>query len=136
MSATTSYLAGVLATAALSALVALTLDRPLRSILVELCGSPARAGFWSALARVVIVGVPLIFALNVQPDTVADVPAALAIAAQLKWSLIGIVTAVVVLGLILAAFVPRPVFAPSAPQVPPQANPPIGRPPAGEGRSS
>jgi len=134
MTATTPYLAGVILTAAIGAFVVLTLDRPLRAILVELCGSRGRAAFWSALARVVIVAVPLIFALNVQPEPGADVPALLSVATQLKWSLIGIVLATVVVGLILAAYVPKPSALP--PQVAPGANPPLHPLRPGQGRES
>jgi len=105
MNATTPFVTGVILTGAVSALVVLTLDRPLRNILVELCGTRGRAAFWSALSRVVLVAVPLIFALAVQPDPDADVPVVLALATQLKWALIGVVLATVVLGMLLAGFI-------------------------------
>lgn len=118
MNPTTPFVAGVILTGAVCALVVLTLDRPLRTILVELCGTPGRARFWSALSRVVLVAVPLIFALNAQPDPDADVPVVLGLATQLKWALIGVVLAAVVLGLLLAAFITTAAALPAA-QPPP-----------------
>jgi|GEM_PF-454567 len=116
MNATTPFIAGVILTGVVCALVVLTLDRPLRRILVELCGTQGRAGFWSALSRVVLVALPLILALNAQSDADADGPVVLALATQLKWALIGVVAAAVVLGLLLAAFISMAVaFPPGEP---------------------
>lgn len=115
MNATTPFVAGVILTGAVSALVALTLERPLKNILVELCGTHPRAGFWSALWRVVLVAVPLIFALGVQPDPEANAPVVLALATQLKWALIGVVLATVVLGMLLAGFISGSSVFPPAP---------------------
>ena len=115
MNAMTPYLAGVVLTAFLGALVVVTLDRPLRTVLVELCGTRGRAGFWSAVSRVVLVAVPLILALNVQPDPDSDLPVVLAMATQLKWGLVGVVLATVVLALLLAAFITTAAVFPAPP---------------------
>jgi len=109
-----TVLAGVALTAAICALVVLTLGRPLRTILIELCGTPERAVFWSAFSRVVLCAVPLIFALHFQPEPGAGVPVVLALATQLQWGLIGVVIAVVVLGLVLGAFVLADAFGTAA----------------------
>src|SRR5262245_33812874 len=113
MTVTTPFVAGVILTVAVSALVVLTLDRPLKNILVELCGTRGRAVFWSALSRVVLVAVPLIFALGAQPDPTEEAPVVLSLATQLKWSLIGVVLATVVLGLLLAWFISGSTLSPA-----------------------
>lgn len=40
----------------------------LKNLLVELCGTEERASFWLAFSNVTLVLVPLIFALDYQPE--------------------------------------------------------------------
>jgi hypothetical protein len=120
------YLAGVALTGAASVFVVLTLNRPLRSILIELCGTAERAIFWVALSRIVLIALPVIFALQFPPDPAENTSAVMALAMQLKWGLIGVVTVAGVLGLMLAAFIPSKMPPPAPASAPAHApNPTI-----------
>ena len=99
------YIVGIAVTGGAGAAVALTLNRSLRGLLIELCGTAERAAFWIALARVVLVALPLIVALQFPPDP-GDPSAVIAIARQLKWGLVGIVAVAGALGMVLLAFIP------------------------------
>ena len=78
---------------------------PLRTQLRELCGNAERAEFWTVFSNVAVILTPAIFAMLVEPAT--DAPPLLAVTAQLKWGLIGLVGSVLMLGWILSRFIPR-----------------------------
>ncbi len=92
------FLCGLGATVLASLLVVFYLHSHLRSILIDLCGTVERAKFWAAFTNVAFLLVPLIFALNFSPEF-GPRSAVLQIAAQLKAALIGLVVAVLVVGL-------------------------------------
>jgi hypothetical protein len=98
MNATTVFALGSLATLAIGAAVVLYLRRPLRNILVELCGNEERAEFWAAFSAVVVGVVPVIFAMACHPAPGPDTPAVFELADQLKWGLIGLTGSVLMLG--------------------------------------
>lgn len=50
---------------------------------------------------------PLIFAMEYTPELKGGAPAVLEVAAQLKWALAGLLSAVVVLGWVLGRFIRR-----------------------------
>jgi len=108
MSAATIFLIGVTTTALTSLLVVVYLRRPLRSILTDLCGTIERANFWLAFCNVTLVLVPLIFALSSQPEVEANRSAVFEVGSQLRWALIGLVVSVVILGIVIGRFIPRP----------------------------
>lgn len=83
------------------------LNGPLRKQLLELCGNAERVAFWAAFANVTVVLTPAIFAMSVEPESVAPIPPLLAIAQQLKWGFVGLVMSVLTLGWILSRFLPR-----------------------------
>ena len=83
------------------------LNNPLRKQLLELCGTAERVAFWAAFANVTVVLMPAIFAMSVEPGAGASTPPLLAIAQQLKWGFIGLVTSVLTMGWILSRFIPR-----------------------------
>jgi len=80
---------------------------PLRSLLLELCGTKERASFWLAFSNVTLVLTPLIFALGYTPETGPEKSLIFEMAAQLKYSLIGFVIALGAIGLVLFRFIPR-----------------------------
>ena len=41
----------------------------LRQVLADLCGTEARAQFWTAFSNVLLISLPIIFALNYRPET-------------------------------------------------------------------
>jgi len=101
------FLTGLAATLATSLAIVAYLRGPLRSILVELCGTRERATFWVAFSNVALALVPLIFAMQYTPDLQGGTTAVLEVAAQLKWALAGLLSAVAVLGWVLSRFIRR-----------------------------
>jgi hypothetical protein len=107
MNATTVFALGSLATLSIGAAVVLYLRRPLRNILVELCGNEERAEFWTAFSAVVVGVVPVIFAMACHPAPGPDTPAVLELADQLKWGLIGLTASVLMLGWVVGRSIVR-----------------------------
>ena len=107
MNATTVFALGSLATLAIGAAVVLYLRRPLRNILVELCGNEERAEFWTAFSAVVVGVVPVIFAMACHPAPGSDTPAVFELADQLKWGLIGLTASVLMLGWVVGRSIVR-----------------------------
>jgi hypothetical protein len=104
MSAATVFLIGLAITLASALVVVMYLRRPLKTILVDLCGTVERAEFWLAFSNVTLTLVPLIFALNYRPE---NQPLIFAISSQLERALVGLAGSVVVLGLVLSRFISR-----------------------------
>ncbi len=109
------FLSGVGGSALVALGVAIYLRPHLKSILSELCGTSERARFWVAFSNVALVLFPLIFALNNWPDRESRASAILEIGTQLKWALIGLVAAVLVLGFVIGSFIARSAKPPAAP---------------------
>jgi len=79
----------------------------LNHLLVELCGTEERAGFWLVFSNVILVLVPLIFALDYKPEFEPDRNFVFEMAAQFKQAIVGFVVALGSLGVILFQFIPR-----------------------------
>ena len=101
------FLVGLAVTMLIALAIVAYLRGPLYSILVELCGNRERAVFWVAFSNVTLALLPLIFAMQYTPDATPGTSAVLEIAAQLKWALAGLLSAVVVLGWVLSRFIRR-----------------------------
>lgn len=106
---------GLVATILVAAGVVGYLNGPLRKQLLELCGTAERVAFWAAFANVTVVLMPAIFAMSVEPDSGASMSPLVAIARELKWGFIGLVTSVLTMGWILSRFIPRSVVGLSSP---------------------
>lgn len=81
--------------------------RHLRSLLIELCGSGERASFWLAFSNVMLVLVPLIFALHYTPDPHSGQSALFEMAAQLEYVFGGFVATFALLAIVVSRFIPR-----------------------------
>src|ERR1700752_1908257 len=101
MSAVTIFLIGVVITLASALVVVMYLRRPLKTILVDLCGTVERAEFWLAFSNVTLTLLPVIFALDFRPE---NQPLIFAIGSQLERALIGLAGSVIGLGLVLSRF--------------------------------
>jgi hypothetical protein len=101
------YLVGPIATLAVSIAVLAYLRRPLRGLLVDLCGNEARASFWTAFSVVTLLLTPEIFALGAWPEDASTTRTIALVSQQLKWALLGLVISVIVLGVVLGSFIPR-----------------------------
>jgi len=107
MNPTSIFVAGVAGTALACLGVIFYFASHLRKLLIELCGTPERADFWLAFSNVMLLLVPVIFALWDPPEPGQEVPATVQVAVQLKWALIGLVTSVLTMGIVLSAYIPR-----------------------------
>lgn len=107
MHATTVFAIGTLSTLTIGLTVIGYLRRPLQTILVELCGGPERAGFWTAFSAVALGVTPVIFAIACHPAPGADSPAVFELANQLKWGLIGLLSTLLVLGWVIGRSIVR-----------------------------
>jgi hypothetical protein len=101
------FLVGLAVTMMIALAIVAYLRGPLYGILVELCGNRERAAFWVAFSNVTLALLPLIFAMQYTPDVTPETSVVLEIAAQLKWALAGLLSAVVVLGWVLSRFIRR-----------------------------
>ena len=107
MNITQIFLAGAGTTVAVSFAAVVYLRPHLKRVLVDLCGTEDRAGFWTAFSNVTLILMPLIFAMQYRPETGPATSAALEVGTELKWALMGLVASVLVLGLVLSMFIPR-----------------------------
>ena len=107
MNATTVFAIGTLSTLAIGFAVVEYLRRPLEKILVELCGGPERAGFWTAFSAIALAVTPVIFAIGCHPAPGSGSPAVFELANQLKWGLIGLMSTVLVLGWVIGRSIVR-----------------------------
>ena len=101
------FLVGVTATAALAIAVVSYLKPYLQDVLVDLCGTAVRAAFWTAFSTVTVALTPIMFALHYRPDTSGASYAVFELGSQLEWALAGLLLSVVLLGLVLAKFIPQ-----------------------------
>jgi len=106
MSASILFLVGIGITLSMSLTTVIYLMNPLRKILTELCGTRERADFWLAFSNVALMLTPLIFAASFPPDPGGNL--VIEIATQLKWAFIALLTAMIIIGLVISRFIPRP----------------------------
>ncbi len=107
MNASLVLVSGLAVTLAAALTVVRYLHEPLRKQLQELRGNAERAEFWTAFSNVTVVLTPSIFAIMVDPKAEPGVPLLLAVIAQLRWGLIGLLSSILMLGWILGRFIPR-----------------------------
>jgi uncharacterized membrane protein YhaH (DUF805 family) len=105
MNSVSAFFLGLAITAALGFSVVWYLRSHLRGILVDLCGTEARADFWMAFSNVVLILVPMIFGMQFQANP--NLPAIFQLNYQLKWVFTGLVVSVMSLGAILSLFIRR-----------------------------
>ena len=107
MNAEIGFLAGLAITMSVVFAALLYLRSPLQLILTDLCGTADRARFWTAFSNITLFLIPLVFALNHQPEADTRQALAFVICGQIEWAIIGFVVSVVVLGFILSRYIPR-----------------------------
>lgn len=106
MNEVTSFVIGVGVTLLISILVVVYLRPHLRRILLDLCDTEDRAGFWTAFTNVTVVLSPLICAMFYRPTGSGGSAAFFDISTQLRWALVGLIGSVIVLGAVIARFIP------------------------------
>jgi hypothetical protein len=107
MNAVIVFLVGLAITVGVVFVALLYLRNPLQTILTDLCGSTDRARFWTAFSNVTLFLVPLVLALDHQPDPIMKQAAIFEISGQLESATIGFVVSVVVMGFILSMYISR-----------------------------
>jgi hypothetical protein len=95
---------GIGLTTVLSFIVVLYLNRHVRNLLIDLCGTKERADFWRAFSNVVLFLLPLLFVLDFRPEDAAWI---WNLTAELKRGLLGLGATVVVLGIVIGLSIPR-----------------------------
>lgn len=106
MSSEIVYILGIFLSLITSVIIILIIKSYLRKILLELNGEKERpAKFWVMYSQIILVLVPLIFAIFVTPSGDTFV---YEMVRYLKWSLIGIVISLFAIGIAIISFIPRP----------------------------
>ena len=100
MDATTVFCVGAIMILAMGWSVVGCLRRPLKRILLDVCGNEGHAQFWSEFSTVGMGLVTAVFAVSGRPDP--REPVMFALADQLKSGLLGLTGSVVLLGCVLA----------------------------------
>jgi len=103
----TIFLTGLGITVLTCFLIVIYFKPHLKKILLELNGDKERpANFWVAYTTIILMLVPLIFAIWIVPNDKYE-SVFFQISNQLKWALMGLVTSLVIIGIIIIRFVPR-----------------------------
>ena len=76
----------------------------LRKVLTDLCGTEDRAQFWTAFSSILLIGMPVIFALNYKPEAVGTEGLFFEVAGKLSGNLEGLLFALISIGLMVSFF--------------------------------
>ena len=112
MNMVTTFLIQVVLTLALSALLVGYFRPFLKKVLSDLCRTEERAQFWTAFTNILLIGLPMILALNYQPEAGSAEGLFFEIARKLSGNLGGFLFALVGVGIMVSFFAlvaPRPV---------------------------
>ncbi len=105
------FLIEIILTLIISTLIVGYLNPSLRRILLDLCGTEDRAKFWTAFSNVLLIGMPMIFALNYKPVARTSEHLFFEVAGRLGGNLGGLIFAVIGIGIFIsffALFAPKP----------------------------
>jgi hypothetical protein len=116
-----TFLLGLALTVAACLAVVLYLKPHLQRILLDLCGTQERAAFWTAFSNITLFLVPVIFAMHLRPQPGKELSSFFQVSQQLKFALIGLVSAVIILGWVISRFLPSRAWAALPPLEPPQS---------------
>jgi len=106
-----SFVIEVTLTLVIAALLVRYLRPFLLKILIDLCGTADRAQFWLAFSNILLIGVPVIYALNYRPEAQNAQALFFEVAGKLSGNLGGLLGALIGIGLIVSFFAlvaPRP----------------------------
>jgi hypothetical protein len=111
MNSIISFLIQIALTLAFTFIIVGYLRPCLRTVLTDLCKTVERAQFWTAFSNVLLIGMPVIFALNYKPEAAATEELFFEVASKLSGNLGGFLFALVAIGLVVSFFAlvaPRP----------------------------
>lgn len=112
---TIAFLCDVGLAVVLSVGIVAYVKRPLRTLLVEICGTTERASFWLAFSNVTLVLVPLIFVLDYRPEFGPEKSVIFEMATQLKYAMTGFIIALSALAVVMLRSIPRDKTNPAGP---------------------
>jgi TRAP-type mannitol/chloroaromatic compound transport system permease large subunit len=107
MSEPTIFTLGISGTVLISMGVMTYLQRPLRSVLTDLCGTADRASFWGAFSNITLFLLPLLFLLGYRPEDAPGAAPLWSFAEVFERGLLGLALTVVVLGIVMGSFIRR-----------------------------
>jgi len=99
-----SYLIEVAVSLIVFSLAAAYLRPFLKRILFDLCGTEERAQFWTAFSNLLLIGLPLIFALAYHPEAGSAEDLFFEIAGHISGNLAGFLVAMLGIGLFVSLF--------------------------------
>jgi hypothetical protein len=104
MNSIVSFLIEVILTLILFSLVVAYLRPFLHRVLVDLCGTEERAQFWLAFSNILLIGLPLIFALAYRPEATNGEELFFEMVGRLSGNLAGFLVAMIGIGMFVSLF--------------------------------
>ncbi|HLO14467.1 MAG TPA: hypothetical protein VK206_06550 [Anaerolineales bacterium] len=104
MNTIVSFVMELVLTLIISLLLAGYLRPSLRKVLVDLCGSEDRGQFWTVFSNILLIGMPIIFALNYKPEAANVETLFFEVAGKLSNNLGGLLLALIGIGLMVSFF--------------------------------
>lgn len=99
-----SFAVEVALTIVISAILVAYLRPFLQKILTDLCGTEERAQFWTAFSNILLMGTPIIFALNYTPQASTSDQLFFEVARKLSGNLGGLLFALICIGFFVSIF--------------------------------
>ncbi len=99
-----SFVSEVALTLVISILLVRYLRPFLQRILIDLCGTEERAEFWTVFSNILLIGLPIIFALNYRPEAQSGQALFFEVASKLSGNLGGFLVAMIGIGSIVSFF--------------------------------
>ena len=99
-----SFLIQLAITLAVISLIVGYLRPHLHKILMDLCGTEERAQFWTVFSNILLLGIPVIFALNYRPEAKTAEDLFFEVAGKLSGNLGGLLFATVCIGVAVSFF--------------------------------
>ena len=110
------FLIQIILTLAIATIIVGYIRPFLRKILIDLCGTEDRAQFWTAFSNILLIGMPIIFALNYKPEAQTTEELFFEVAGKLSGNLGGLIFALIGIGAFVSFFAlvaPKPMKAES-----------------------
>ncbi len=104
MSTILAFVIEVASTIVVSILLVSYLRPFLYRILTDLCGTEERARFWTVFSNILLIGFPMISALNYSPEATGTSAVFFEVARKLSGNLGGFLLALIGIGLIVSFF--------------------------------
>lgn len=105
MYAIVPFLSEVILTLIISVLLVRYLRPFLKKVLIDLCGTEDRAQFWTVFSNILLIGMPILFALNYKPESRNTEELFFEVARRLSENLAGLLFALISIGFIVSFFV-------------------------------